>query len=149
MDTQLTDASADDWGFDLETDLISVYTRGQAIEDGTLCTLSQQEDAELNRLSAQHFPGVDAACTSSVFELVRQAVEHPRWSNDYVGVFHDVFWMSRRKNSFGQFSVMITGTGRKKWHVLKVVESDEPLTVADMKAGKTTRCLTFMLPEED
>ena len=154
----ITDARRDatlpeDWPFALgeETEIISAYTRSQAIEDGILAALSSDEIGieGMRELCAQHFPGADVACTTVVFRLVEKAVNNKKWYNDWLGVFQDIFWMSRLRNQAGLYKLMITGTGRRRWHILKRVETEEPVTITALKQGKTTRCITFMLPDED
>ena len=98
---------------------------------------------ELGQVSRQHYK-YPVACTTGVFELMKKAVEHPRWCNDYPGILHDILTMSKHGRMLDQstvlFEVIITGTGRKRTHTLK-------LTVGpgdDMEP-----VITVMLPEED
>lgn len=143
---------ADEWPFSLDgeqTEILSAYTRSQAIEDGFLASLSGNTIEGMAELCRQHFPGADVACTTGVFSLVEKAVRNKKWLNDWLGVFHDIFWMSRLANSAGLYKLMITGTGRHRWHILRIVRTDEPLTVAALQRGETTRCITIMLPDED
>jgi len=69
-------------------------------------------------------------------------VLHPTHCNDYKGVWHDILYMSRGavQRGGGLFLVIITGTGRIKNHVLKVVPgtTDDGLQPA----------LTYMLRDE-
>jgi len=151
--TQGMATEAEDWPFSLddETEIISAYTRSQAIEDGILASLSDDKIGieGMKALCAQHFPGADVACTRAVFLLVEKAVNNKKWYNDWLGVFHDIFWMSRLANSAGLYKLMITGTGRRRWHLLRIVRTDEPLTGGALQRGETTRCITIMLPDED
>lgn len=122
-------------------EIISSYTRADAIEDGVLCLLSQDEWDEVCR---QHYK-YPIACTAAVFGLIEQAVNHPKWCNDFKGVIHDILWMSRkavcrRTDDTVWFRVMITGTGRKQWHDLKMVCGPD---------DDGSPCLTIMLPNED
>ncbi len=145
-------ALADEWPFSPEgeqPEILSAYTRSQAIADGFLASLSGNTIEGLAELCRQHFPGADVACTTGVFSLVEKAVNNKKWLNDWLGVFHDIFWMSRLKNDAGLYKLMITGTGRRRWHILRIVRTDEPLTVADLKVGKITPCVTILLPDED
>ena len=123
-------------------DPISVYTRAQAIEDGILVDATIGDLAEVSR---QHFK-YPIAMTAAVFGLMEKAVNHPKHCNDYKGVWHDICWMAihNTKRRFDPtthlFEVIITGTGRKRLHMLKMVcgpgDNAEPV-------------LTIMLPEED
>lgn len=95
-----------------EADIISTYTRAQAIEDGVLVDLMQNELEEVCR---QHFK-YPIACTIAVFEIMRKAVENPRYCNDYAGVLHDMLWMSRTMGRWMDeqtriFRVIIQGAG--------------------------------------
>ena len=121
---------------------IYAYSRAQAIEDGVLIDATIGDLAEVSR---QHFK-YPVAMTAAVFALMEKAVNHPRWCNDFKGVWHDILWMSkmgmmmRRDATQHLFRVIITGTGRRRNHTLKIVcgpgDNTEPV-------------LTVMLPEED
>ena len=121
---------------------ISVYTRQQAIEDGVLIDMMQGEPGEVSR---QHYK-YPIACTAGLFGLMRQAVEHPRWCNDYLGIWHDILTMSKSTyakklgRSTVLFEVRITGTGCRCVHSLRLVvgpgDDLEPV-------------ITIMLPDED
>lgn len=104
-----------------DAQVISTYTRAQAIEDGVLVDLMRGETEEICR---QHYR-YPIACTASVWAMVQKAVNHPRWCNDIRGVLHDILWMSRCYRPKGLvtewlFKVTITGTGRKRNHILKM-----------------------------
>jgi len=122
-------------------DVIHTYTRQEAIEDGVLINASVGDLAEV---SQEHYK-YPVAMTAAVWDLIDQAVKHPDWCNDYKGVWHDILWMSRmypvKKWETGRlFQAVITGTGRKRKHTLKIEcgpgDDGEPV-------------LTIMLPEED
>lgn len=124
-----------------EADIISTYTRAQAIEDGILVDLMQNE---LEDICRQHFK-YPIACTVAVFEIMQKAVENSRYCNDYAGILHDMLWMS---HSMGRqvdeqtriFRVIIQRAGRQQYYDLKIVchpgDQGEPV-------------LTIMLPGED
>jgi len=125
----------------IEFDVISTYTRRQAIEDGVLVDASVGDLAEVSRQHYKH----PVAMTAAVWGLIDRAVKHPKHCNDYKGVWHDILWMSRvcptKKWATGRlFLVIITGVGRKRNHTLKIEcgpgDDGEPV-------------LTIMLPEED
>ena len=122
--------------------VVSIYTRAQAIADGVVVDAT---GGDLAAISAQHFPGVHIVMTAAVAALIQKAVDHPDHGNDWKGVWHDVLWMSRVApvKSFpgGRlFKVVITGTGRKRLHTLK-------LQIHPGDKGEP--CATVMLPEED
>jgi len=124
-----------------DCEIISKYTRADAIQDGTLIDLS----ANFSEISSQlyKFP---VACTSAVWAIVEAAVANKKHCNDFAGVVWDVLWMSQKgivrriDESQYIFRVIITGTGRQKHHDLKIVchggDAAEPV-------------LTILLPEED
>lgn len=120
---------------------IHTYTRAQAIEDGVLADLMQDEMLSVCRQHYKH----PIACTSAVFEVMRQAVENKKHCNDYAGVLHDMLYMSRvmcrrLDESTVIFRVIITGAGRSKYHDFKLMvhPGDEMEPV-----------ITIMLPGED
>jgi len=124
-----------------EAEIVSTYARAQAIEDGMLVDLMQNELEEVCR---QHYR-YPIACTVAVFELMRKAVENPRYCNDYAGVLHDMLWMSRTMGRWVDeqtrvFRVIIQGAGRQRYYDFKIVchpgDQGEPV-------------LTIMLPDED
>jgi len=122
--------------------VIHSYTRQQAIEDGVLVDANL---GDLDEVTRQHFK-VPVAMTRPVFELIRKAVENPKWMNDYRGVWHDVCWMSRMHivREFDAtthlFQVRITGTGRKRVHTFKAVCGPN---------DDASPCITIMMPDED
>ena len=124
-----------------EADIISTYTRAQAIEDGVLVDFMQNELEEVCR---QHFK-YPIACTIAVFEIMQKAVENPRYCNDYAGILHDMLWMSRTMcrrvdEQTRIFRVIIQGASRQRYYDFKIVchpgDQGEPV-------------LTIMLPGED
>ena len=125
-----------------DADVIFTYTRAQAIEDGVLVDANIGDLAEVTRENYK-WP---VAMTASVFAMMEKAVNHPKWCNDYKGVWHDICWMSKMNitrrfdESSHLFKVIITGLGRKRIHELKIVcgpgDDAEPV-------------VTVMLPEED
>ncbi len=124
---------------------ISIYTREQGIEDGILFEASNPEN-DTAEVCAQHLPGHSVCFTEGLFALVTKAVENKKHSNDYKGVTHDILWMSRfaRWDSNGPirtkyFKVIITGAGRTRLHILKMV----------LALGGNRPEITVMLRNED
>ena len=125
-----------------DANVIFTYTRAQAIDDGVLVDGTIGDLAEVTR---QHYK-YPVAMTAAVFALMEQAVNNRKHCNDFKGVWHDILWMSKMNitrrfdESSHLFKVIITGTGRKRTHELKIVcgpgDDAEPV-------------LTIMLPEED
>lgn len=106
---------------DLFGEVISSYSRRQAIEDGVLADLS----ALAPEVCAQHFRH-PVACSAGVWALIEKAIGSRTACNDLNGVVHDILWMSkamgRRVAGDEQtrvFPVIITG-GRKRNHTLKI-----------------------------
>jgi hypothetical protein len=122
-------------------EVISTYTRAQAIEDGVLVDLMQEDMADIAREHFKH----PIACTASVWSIMQRAVENKRHCNDYAGVLHDMLWMARNSRNYLNestvlFEVIITGASRKKYYTFKMVcgPGDDAAPV-----------MTVMLPEED
>ena len=117
-------------------DLISSYSREQAVADGVLVDLL-----------ALTSPGVckrPTYCTSSVWEIVDKAVKNPRWLNDLNGVVHDLNWMALNYNRHGiqqtwLFQVIIKGAGRKSKFTFR----------ATLDVCHPDSAITYMLPSED
>lgn len=124
-----------------DAEIISQYTRAQAIEDGVLVDLMQDT---MREVAHQHYK-YPIACTAAVWPILERAVENERHGNDYAGVLHDMLWMSRvykrpLSESAVLFRVKITGAGRRSLYDFKLVvgpgDDAEPV-------------ITIMLPEED
>jgi len=117
-----------------QDDIISVYTREDAQNDGVLVDLMQ---GDLGDVCRQHYK-YPIACTASVWNIISAAVNNPKHCNDYAGVLHDI--LSPQGDDTRLFTVIITGVGRRKYHRFKIVcgpgDLGEPV-------------LTIMLPDED
>jgi hypothetical protein len=106
-------------------DVISSYSPAQAIYDGVLVDLVQ--DDETAKLCREHYK-FPIAYTAALWESIQQAISHPKHGNDLLGVLHDILWISRvnKKAVSGDgctwlFQVLISGTGQKKLHTLQIV----------------------------
>lgn len=124
-----------------QAEVISAYTRAQAIEDGVLVDLMQDRLAEVARQHYKH----PIACTAAVWDIMQRAVENERHANDYAGVLHDMLWMSRvYKRPLDEhtviFRVKITGAGRKSLYDFKLAVGP---------GDELEPVITIMLPEED
>lgn len=122
-------------------EVIYSYSRAQAIDDGVLVDMMQNEFSEISRFHYK-FP---IAITSAVFAIMEKAVNNPRCSNDYKGVWHDMLFMSRMMKkkvdeSTILFRVKIKGTGHTSLFDFKMVcgpgDNAKPV-------------MTIMLPNED
>ena len=122
-------------------EVISSYTRAQAIKDGVLVDLS----AKVPALCREHYKW-PIACTAAVWSIIESAVSNKRHCNDLEGVIHDILWMSRKcawyfpDDTTANFRVTITGAGRQRLFTFKMVcgpgDTSEPV-------------LTLMLEGED
>jgi len=100
---------------------IHTYTRAQALADGVLVDLMQDEMAGVAR---QHFKH-PIACTAAVWDIITRAVENPNYHNDYAGVLHDILWMCRKMGkpideTAMRFPVVIVGAGRRRLYEFKM-----------------------------
>jgi hypothetical protein len=138
-------------------EVISTYSRSQAIEDGVLVDLTNAEDGDGKRLSPFKFP---VAMTAAAFETAISA--GGRWQTDddggetialpgcqdFAGRCWDVFWMLKctidrtrdPRQVLFSVSVLVDGKARRRNVRLKALcgpgDNAEPV-------------ITIMLPEED
>jgi len=110
---------------------ISTYSILQSIEDGYHVDANQGDFKSVtNDLCPSTVNDkMVVAMTREVYELVKKAVDHPKWHNDYAGVWWDIGFMggankcgTRLQNDqlewYGMKTI-ITGTGRKRLHQFK------------------------------
>lgn len=101
-------------------EVISVYTRKQAIDDGVLADLS----VLVPDVCGEIFPQVSVACSEAVWRDIQKAVASERHCNDLKGVTHDLLWMARqplanavkRGETAFPFKCIITGIARRTLH---------------------------------
>jgi hypothetical protein len=123
-------------GFWNDADLISVYTRAQAIEDGTLVDVS-----EMAREAGFKWP---VALTAGAWGYVEDIPKSKRGIEDVEGRLWDVLWMAsnavRRSSGVETRFRLVLRRGRKKYTTFKLVsgpgDHGEPV-------------ITIMLPWED
>ena len=115
-------------------DVIYSYTRKQAIDDGVLVDLSD------NEVTRQHWK-YPVACTDTVWSSIEAAISQS--GHDLNGILHDVYSMAKlaaRRAREGErdvlFTVLIAGARRQL--KLNIGPGDTPAPV-----------LTLMLPGED
>jgi hypothetical protein len=137
------------------TELISVYSRQQAIADGVLVDCTDEPFDELNRNAGLLF---DVALTRAVFERYVEVPERFQASQDIKGRYWDIIWMYRfavkRRRVDGtellfKFLCLPNGSG-----VQDNEKQSGSHTLVQLKAmvGPGDRgepCLTFMFPSED
>lgn len=131
--------------FEIFGEVISGYTRAQAIEDGVLVDLMQGDMGNV----ARDFYKFPIACTPTVFDIMRRAVENKRYANSYDGILVDMLWMSQRRHrkldeSTVLFQVVITGAGPLP---TSQASYSFKLVVGPGDAGEPV--ITIMLPNED
>lgn len=126
-------------------EVVSVYTRDDAISDGVLADLS----ALVPDVCREIYPGVSVACTETVWRDIEKAVASKKHCNDIKGVVHDLLWMSKqslesavkRGETEYQFRCIITGIAFRTMHTFKCC-----LGVCD---DGETPAITIMYPQED
>lgn len=143
IDETAADDVADLCSFETK-DIISAYTRAEAVRDGVVVDLRDPESFGRAFPDVNHTPSlqlvgqtfgaddqaaVPVALTTSVAAVINMAINHPTHGNDIVGVLHDVFWMAflgqfitfaraavHRNGLERPFTVIITGSGRVRNH---------------------------------
>lgn len=138
------------------TELVSVYSRQDAIDDGVLVDCSADVFDELNRNAGLIF---DVAMTRAVFERYVEVPKAFVGAQDLRGRYWDIVWMFRlaaKKNSNGHellFDFISIPNGGDTWTNESATESvEQRLVELKAVAGPGDRgepCLTFMLPSED
>jgi hypothetical protein len=124
-----------------DCEIISRYTRADAIQDGTLIDIT----ANFLEISHQLYK-YPVACTASVWAIVEAAVASKKHCNDFAGVIWDLLWMSQKgvvkriDDSQHIFRVIITGAGPRRYYDFKIIchggDQGEPV-------------LTILMPQED
>lgn len=122
-------------------DVISKYSRADAIEDGTLVDLTKLYPELCRQL--YRYP---VSVTAAVYSVIESAVSSERHCNDFEGLIWDMLWMSQRgiikriDESQHLFQVIINGEGLDRLQTFKIVchagDNAEPV-------------LTIMMPDED
>ncbi len=109
---------------DQSDDLIYIYSRKQALEDGVQVDANIGDLAEVTR---QHFK-YPVFLTRTVYDLMERAVNNRKWLNDWKGVWHDICWMCRQSvrglpqgENTAVFQVIIRGAGKKSLYTMKAV----------------------------
>ena len=123
-----------------DCEIISTYTRADAIRDGVLV------DITANYPDSHQLYKYPIACTASVWSIIEASVACKKHCNDLSGVIWDLLWMSQKgivkkiDESQHIFRVKIIGSGPKRYYDFKIVchggDQAEPV-------------LTIMLPNED
>ena len=138
------------------TELISVYLRQQAIEEGVLVDCTDDPFDELNRNAGLRF---DVALTRAVFERYVEVPEQFKTWQDIKGRYWDMIWMfahaARQRHNGTEllFQFLCIPNGSDCWSNEKPGSSpDQRLVQLKAVSGPGDRgepCLTFMLPGED
>lgn len=120
--------------YSLFGEVISSYSRAQALEDGVLSDLNQWIPV---KESGYKYP---VSCTSAVFAAIQEAVES-RAGQDYKGVVWDILWMSKKGVT-------------KRWEtgalfVVRIGRCTRTLKIECGPGDDAAPVLTIMFPEED
>ncbi len=137
------------------TELISVYSRREAIEDGTLidCTVDPFDD--LNRDAGIRF---DVAMTSTAFHRCVEVTEEFQGSQDIKGRYWDLIWMfalaARRNPNSEELLFEFLCVPNESDDVAKDHRERPKARLVQLKAvcgqgDYGEPCLTLMLPNED
>jgi hypothetical protein len=137
------------------TALISVYSRREAIEDGTLVDCTQDPFDDLNRNAGIRF---DVAMTNAAFHRYVEVLEQFRGSQDIKGRYWDIIWMfslaaARNPDSTELLFEFLCLPNESEHRVQEHGELQQPRLV-ELKAVCSPGdygepCLTLMLPSED
>jgi hypothetical protein len=137
------------------TELISVYSRREAIEDGTLVDCTQDPFDDLNRNAGVRY---DVAMTRPAFHRYVDVLEQFAGSQDIKGRYWDVIWMfslAARRNTNStellfEFLCLPNGSDhRVKEHSQKQQPRLVQLKAVCGPGDYGEPCLTLMLPSED
>lgn len=118
-------------------DVMYVYTRRQALEDGYQMLLSDGH-AVLARQAGWKYP---VYLTHFVVALIETAVANKKYKNDWNGVLWHILWMSRAgqpvDDETTRFTVMICGVNHEMFIQCGPTDIDDPAPA-----------LTIMGPED-
>jgi len=138
------------------TELISVYTREQAISDGILVDCTEDPFDKLNRAAGLKF---DVALTRAVFERYVEVPENSTESEDIAGRYWNMILMfsrAARRKATGMellFDFICVPNGSGCWPNEKPGPSSQQrllqLKAVSGPGDRGEPCLTFMLPTED
>lgn len=133
-------------GLFTDAEIISTYTRKEAIADGDQVELTG-DDAQLAREAGWKHP---VFLTASITSIIETAVAAEKFCNDYTGVLWDILFMSALKAKQCQpgenliaFPVIITGTGQKDDTYLMYAQ------VGARDIDEPEPAITIMLPEDN
>jgi hypothetical protein len=128
-----------------DAEVISTYSREQAIEDGTLVDLCQDE---LGRLVKEAGFKFSVACTSAVFfSCIGMTEAAERAGNDMHGRLWDILWMLK-------IAIRRGGNGDRISFQVLVVRDVETPTLTELLAvcgpgDDASPVITIMFPEEE
>ena len=137
-------------------ELLSVYLREEAIDDGILVDCTQAPFDELNRNAGVTF---DVALTRSAFERYVEVPEQFKASQDIKGRYWDIIFMfalaarkqPNRMELLFEFICLPNGSG--SWSNETRGPSPQErlvqLKAVSSSGDRGEPCLTFMLPSED
>ncbi len=127
-------------------DIISSYSRAEAIADGVLIDAMT---GVFESVSRQHYK-YPVAMTSGVFAIIDHAVKAKKYCNDYAGVWHDILHMAKHGRDIAG------GTGKEIVVYIQRFNADPFLTqiretfhILCGPGDNAEPVLTVMLPNED
>lgn len=139
-----------------DAELVSIYLREEAIDDGILVDCTQDPFDELNRNAGVKF---DVALTRAAFERYVEVPEPFKVSQDIKGRYWDIIFMftlAARKKSYRMellFEFICLPNGSGSWSNEKRGPSPQQrlvqLKAVSSPGDRGEPCLTFMLPSED
>jgi len=131
--------------------VIYEYTAEQGVADGLLYDARKLDgddrQGEAGQIFREQFKGQPVYLTAALYRLIERSVANRGTCNDWPGVCWDIVWMARggvikaqRKATVtgtgsGNFSLIITGCGRKRYQ--------------DLTATIDGNGLTFLIQGED
>ena len=127
-------------------DIISSYSRAEAIADGVLIDAMT---GVFESVSRQHYK-YPVAMTAGVFVLIEQAVNDKKYHNDFAGIWHDILSMAKQgrdiANGTGkEIVVYIQRFNANPFHA----QNKETLHILCGPGDNAEPVLTVMLPNED
>ena len=144
MDPSTTKTVSDPGSIWDGAEVIYEYTAEQAVADGLLYDARQLDgdnrQSEAGEIFREQFKGQPVYLTAALYRLIERSVANPGTCNDWPGVCWDIVWMARPGvmkahgetvklgSGSGNFSVIITGCGRKKYQYLTATIDGNGLT---------------------
>jgi len=126
--------------------IISSYSRADAIEDGVLIDAMI---GDFESVSRQHYK-YPVAMTAGVFAIIEKAVNTKKYCNDYAGIWHDILHMAKQGRDIAggtgkEIVVYIQRFHNNPFHA----QNKETFHILCGPGDNAEPVLTVMLPNED